>query len=188
MSPTCQKSSANLTEAGFCCLWHFLTKFKMFHQTKSLLQYYIMYHLVMAQSSRYNMYNKPGLGQDNQVCCLVHLACTTRPDRMRTAILSDRYESSDQIKARSSKLLSGPVMAWSQGITLRPCLVHLHIWTPNFSILAYEFSLQIFISIELTNLSLKIPNFISLYAEMGKLGHSNTCTRQGLKAMPYMVY
>ena len=35
----------------------------------------------------------------------------------------------------------------NQGITLGPCLVHLHVLAPNFSILAYEFSLHIFISI-----------------------------------------
>ena len=33
-----------------------------------------------------------------------------------------------------------------QGITLRACLVHLHIWASNFSILAYKFSLHMLIS------------------------------------------
>ena len=37
---------------------------------------------------------------------------------------------------------TGRCVKWapaSQGITLRPCLVHLHIWASNFSILECKF-------------------------------------------------
>ena len=60
-----------------------------------------------------------------------------------------------------------------QGITLGPCLLHLHIWASNFSILAYKFSLHMFISKDNKFESDNIKFRKSFSAETGKLEGSN---------------
>ena len=62
-----------------------------------------------------------------------------------------------------------------RGITLRSCLVYLHTWTSNFSILAYIYILYTCLSTKIISQfeSNNIKFLKSLYVETGKLDGSN---------------